>query len=318
MKCDKRIVGYYSSWQNRYLVEDQISNFTHLIFAFAEMNSDGQLSIDHKKDMFLILKEKARRADVKVMISTDYYFRVFIEAVVQFINRYRIDGVDFNFEWSKNQKDKADDVILLKEIRTRLDKEAKLSGRSPYTVSMMVPSTNLDPDDEIYLNALLGYLDFMSFHTMNYYKYWKYAPNPYGKPPPSVYSESPKPRVNQKLNYLACTTRTPSKLNIPVNFYKFIETNASKQTFLPWGHRPDSEKELKEYDDEERHTFDYDLFENEKHVQGSMFFTFRRDFGGVAIWSIEFDDNEMTLTNAVVTGTKKFCSKTRDKIYYDC
>lgn len=58
--CSKKIVGYYTSWRQKKLSVDQAKLFTHIIYAFMEIKSNGEVivGVPGKITMYLILKIK--------------------------------------------------------------------------------------------------------------------------------------------------------------------------------------------------------------------------------------------------------------------
>uniref|UniRef100_A0A1I7UWM3 Glyco_18 domain-containing protein n=1 Tax=Caenorhabditis tropicalis TaxID=1561998 RepID=A0A1I7UWM3_9PELO len=340
--CQKRIVGYYSAWEYREFTEQQLSRkLTHLVFAFVGINiSTGRLTFenDGKETLFWGMMKKAKQAQIKVMISTDWFTQwtpnlygnkteaerslIFIENVIEMMRTYRIDGVDFNFDWNKNQKDKMKDVILMKEPRKRLLMDSQMTRRSPYLPSMMVPSTDLSSDDEIYLNALMGYVDFVNVHSMNFHKYWKVGLGTFPGAPLTLKTGIHKESIDSKMKYLSCLNQSPSKLNIGINFFEWCWWDKAKRLLVPWrgkhtiGSKPKivafTENTTLEYDGK---TF-YTLFEDEESIGTKMKYAMDKNIGGVVIWRLEFDDDQMTLLNAVASD--KYCFSGENQVKFDC
>lgn len=72
--CDKRIVGYYPSWTKVPVSTLLFSKFTHIIFAFFEMKSDGTVGIgnpDHGSEQTLsdAEVEETARANLKTLLK---------------------------------------------------------------------------------------------------------------------------------------------------------------------------------------------------------------------------------------------------------
>ncbi|CAL2046225.1 unnamed protein product [Caenorhabditis brenneri] len=327
--CQKRIVGYYSEWEYREISEEQLSKLTHIIFAFVNVNSTWHFSFESKgqETSFLRMKDKAKAAGVKVMISISYdrskHPSPLIPSVLEFIQTHDIDGVDFVFEWYKIPRIRmVIDAVFIKELRSEFAKTAKYRGRKePYLISVMPPATYLYT--EANLDALLGYVDFINVHSMNYEKHWK---TDYGTFPGQLLTLRPglqKESTDGELKYVACASRSPSRINMPINFYWFCWWNKTEGLLVPYNGKNtigwDYSKIITytgntpvEYDGKTL----YILFENEESIREKMEYAKEKNIGGVVIWKIEFDDDQLTLLNVVAS--KVPCIDNRNKINYDC
>lgn len=130
--CDKKIVGYYPSWSKVPVSIALLSKFTHIIFAFFEMKSDGTVGIgnpDHSSAQTLsdteveatsrsnlkrLLDAKANLPNLKVTFAVggwenSQYFssmaaniklkQNFIASVLRTIDEFEFDGVDIDWEY---------------------------------------------------------------------------------------------------------------------------------------------------------------------------------------------------------------------------
>lgn len=130
--CDKKIVGYYTSWSKTQISTSLLSKFTHIIFAFFEMKSDGTVGIgnpDHSSAQTLsdnevtqqalsnlksLMRKKSNIPGLKVTFAVggwenSQYFssmaadptlkQNFIASVVKTIDEYGFDGIDIDWEY---------------------------------------------------------------------------------------------------------------------------------------------------------------------------------------------------------------------------
>ncbi|CAL2046224.1 unnamed protein product [Caenorhabditis brenneri] len=331
--CLKRIVGYYSGWEYREISAEQLSKLTHIIFAFVTVNSTWHFSFESegKETLFLRMKDKAKAAGVKVMISISYdrskHPDPLIPSLLDFIHLHRIDGVDLIFEWYKSPLiEMTIDTTFMKELRSKFAKTARDWGREePYLISIMTPATY--DLYESHLDALLGYVDFINVHSMNYEKHWKTGHGSFPGEPLTLRAGVHKKSIDGELKYIACASRSPSRLNMPINFYYIFWSNKTDGTPLPYRRKNTiAARYLRTYT--ENTTVDYDkkmgrsgktlyiLSEDEESIREKMKYAEEKNIGGVVIWRIEFDDDQLTLLNALAS--KVPCIDDRNKINYDC
>ncbi|EGT35852.1 hypothetical protein CAEBREN_29880 [Caenorhabditis brenneri] len=214
------------------------------------------------------------------------------------------------------------DAVFIKELRSEFAKTAKYRGRKePYLISVMPPTTYLYT--EANLDALLGYVDFINVHSMNYEKHWKTDYGTFPGQPLTLRPGVQKESTDGELKYVACASRSPSRLNMPINFYWFCWWNKTEGLLVPYNGKNtigwDYSKIITytgntpvEYDGKTL----YILFENEESIREKMEYAKEKNIGGVVIWKIEFDDDQLTLLNAVAS--KVPCIDDRNKINYDC
>ena len=117
-KCNKRIVGYYTSWirEHKFTFE-QGKHLTHVIYSFFPMDSDFRVKdnlTDEANERLKSLLDVARLLPhLKVMFArggweNSQYFspmisnvtgrKVFIDSVLDIMHRWDFDGVDIDYE----------------------------------------------------------------------------------------------------------------------------------------------------------------------------------------------------------------------------
>lgn len=126
-----RIVGY---WQGRrHLTPAQISGLTHVIFAFIPMYQNGSIIVGdwHRQRLEWLKQAKMANARLKSMIAiggaeNSQYFptvvadsnsrELFTTSIMNVVKTYELDGVDIDWEFPKNDADKANYGQLMQRI----------------------------------------------------------------------------------------------------------------------------------------------------------------------------------------------------------
>lgn len=229
--CGKRVVGYFTSWGKYKFSPRMAQRLTHVIFAFLETKSSGEVKVgcvdpahseDCNKDEELArkrLKQMFRVAEhfdhLNVMfavggwensqyfssIAADRVKRItFIASLIQVIKNYGFDGVDVDWEYPVTggahegiQADKANYVTLLTELRTALKNLAKLEGRDrPYLMSIAGAAGQWTLDPGYDMKGLVEQLDFVNVMTYDYFGAWGSKWGAYTGPPAPLYFGMPK------------------------------------------------------------------------------------------------------------------------------
>lgn len=172
-----KIVGYYPYWykSSTYTFEKiSYDNLTHIIHAFAWPKADG--SIEYPKDfLYPELIEAAHNNGVKILVglggwgndagfasmaSNEETRKLFLSNLIKFIKDNNYNGVDFDWEFPKNNDEGKLHTLLVREIRDSLSRID-----SNYIVSMAASpgsyyGQNFEYEKMIpYLNwiAMMGY-----------------------------------------------------------------------------------------------------------------------------------------------------------------
>ncbi|KAF1765239.1 hypothetical protein GCK72_005191 [Caenorhabditis remanei] len=356
LSCEKRIVGFYSERELKDAKKLELSKLTHAIFAYVEMTWEGNLDLknDRSTEKFLSLKYKSKnmKTDVKVMVSiggeeNSKNFQSiainkerkenFLNSVISFLNKYKIDGVDLFWKpivMNRNH------LNLLKDLRRKLDEE---EGRK-YTISITLPIPELgvlmDPDE------LLKYADFINIFSMDYYEPSPYHSTVLAAPISPLYSgvdERKHFNVASTVKYFVCETKKPSRFNIAIPFFvrlwKSVKdavepTNDAFRRVESLSNRIPSmcRKTLKQngwnisnasWDEESRSSFIYNpesatyfAFESRESIAEKVKFVNEMNLGGFWLWSVDQDDDENSLLNAV--SSEEFCkTSSEDVVKYD-
>jgi chitinase len=130
-----RIIGYAADWEGA-LNPAQLPHLTHINYAFLLPNADGSLKEIANPWILEDIVRRAHEKDVQVLISiggwgTDKEFEAlaaspetrqrFVEAVVEFVEQYDLDGADVDWEYPEANSASADNfTALMTELRKQL------------------------------------------------------------------------------------------------------------------------------------------------------------------------------------------------------
>lgn len=138
-ECNKKVVGYYTSFGAKEITEEIMSYFTHIIYAFADMGNDSTLSISANSTIRLqkLLDLRGNDSFPKIMIavggwnSADKFKPIVREkkALQRFsvklgniIKTFGLDGVDIDWEYpGETPDDKSLYVKFMHQMRKRLN-----------------------------------------------------------------------------------------------------------------------------------------------------------------------------------------------------
>lgn len=170
----KRILGYFPSWQGD-VADIQYQYLTHILYAFALPNSDGSLKpMAPESDAKLrALVERAQPQGVKVGIAIggwnegdDSAFvglasnpdtrALFVSAVVSFVETYRLDGVDMDWEYPSTLEQANNYTLLMGELSAALD---KLDGSKFLSAAVIAQG---ETNGQYIQNAVFDHVDFLN------------------------------------------------------------------------------------------------------------------------------------------------------------
>ncbi|XP_069678391.1 acidic mammalian chitinase-like [Periplaneta americana] len=238
-----RIVCYFQSWavyrpsKGLFNIADIDSSLcTHHIYAFASLNSNGEVTIEDSYadiDLGGYSKFNAMRnqnPSIKTMIAiggasagsqtfatvvTDPNKRsAFVNNIVAFIQKYGFNGADIDWEFpSSSQKSAFSE--LLKELRAQFDQHG-------YILSAAV-SAGVDTIDSAYdVPSLSQYVDFINVMTYDLHGYWdsrtgENSPMYAGPSDTSDYQKTLN--VDYAMKYWVQKGAAKSKLNLGMGTY---------------------------------------------------------------------------------------------------
>ncbi|CAA91153.1 GH18 domain-containing protein [Caenorhabditis elegans] len=350
----KRIIGYVSSDEGSEITIKQLEKLTHVIFAFILVHKDGTIKFKYgTKDGFFDMKRKSMELNrgLKVMVSIGGYEssplfsdvlvkkkKKLIASIALLVKKFDLDGVDIFWNWP-SITDQSNYLIFIRELRKKLTNLKDENGRSnEYVISVIAPSSSSHSEYPYKWTEILENVDFINVITFEYF----YEANKIGPHSP-LYGGS-FGNVDDTLKYLICRTRTPNKLNMVVSFNGIYWGN----TTLPFDDKgvwiPDDSAQGPysygwkqfarmshgfdqndfEWNEETRtpyiwkaDTQQFLTFENEKSLTEKMNYAVAHNIGGVAMYTIDDDDEENTLLNVVVTNLPSL-KKSGGETKYNC
>ena len=195
------IVGYYPAWKSYtgYTPEKvDIRKLTHINYAFADIGQDYKISMGYPDkdpanfEMFNSLK--TINPDLKILISvggwnwsgrfsdmasTEQNRTKFAESCVEFIVKYKLDGIDLDWEYpvsgglktnSNRPSDKQNFTLLLQKIREKLDAQ-ELKDNKNYLLTIAAGASN-DYIKNTEVDKIHNYLDYVNIMTYDLHGHW--------------------------------------------------------------------------------------------------------------------------------------------------
>jgi chitinase len=193
VSASREIIAYVFP-QNRVLAPDEINvrRLTRINYAFANIK-DGQIveGFSHDAENFAILNEAKRtNPSLKILVSvggwtwsggfsdaalTPRSRERFILSAVRFIERYKLDGLDIDWEYpgqpgagnTFRPEDKHNFTLLLAELRLRFDKEQTRLHRRLYISIATGASSKFLLNTE--MDKVQRYVDTVNLMTYDFY-----------------------------------------------------------------------------------------------------------------------------------------------------
>lgn len=195
-KTDKYAIAAYVFPRNMVLTSDQVAakKLTRINFAFANINQ-GQIVEGDPSDaanLAILVGLKKENPDLTVLVSVGGWLwsgrfsdvaltpasrARFIDSVADFITRYKLDGLDIDWEYPAmagaagnvfRPEDKKNYTLLLKELRERFKKMQKPLHRHLYITIAAGASTEFLDHTE--MDKVQKYVDTVNLMAYDYYE----------------------------------------------------------------------------------------------------------------------------------------------------
>ncbi len=181
------IMAYYVPGNDIAPEKLPLNKLTHIIISFTEVINNKMVFPDPSgyDKLQMIVKEKSKHPDLKVMVACGGWDgsggfsdmaassatrNIFVQSVVDFFERYNVDGVDIDWEYpglpgignTYREKDKENFTKLMKELRSAMNKTGKV-----YTLTFAAAGWERY-FDHIELKKVLKYADYINMMTYDF------------------------------------------------------------------------------------------------------------------------------------------------------
>lgn len=195
---DYKIIAYVAGWNDFESEDIDAEHLTHINYAFANIIngkvSEGEGKAERDSLNYIKLRSlKNRNPNLKIIVSiggwgwsggfsdavsTDSSRKILTKSAIDYLNKYDLDGLDFDWEYPSlpgignphKPEDKDNFVLMLKSMREALDSLSKETNKA-YLTSIASGGFDeyIDTND---LGEAHKYLDFVNIMTYDFHGGW--------------------------------------------------------------------------------------------------------------------------------------------------
>ncbi len=198
-QSEYKVIAYYVGSRNMPVAEIPGNFITHINYAFANIK-DGRMVEGHSNDSLKLMelqRLKQKFPHLRVLVSvggwswSDHFSdvaltvssrEIFAQSALDFIHKYRLDGIDLDWEYPGQPgednvyrpEDKQNFTLLLQSMREKLDgDEQELANHPDHHYLLTIASgANQRYLDHIETPEAARILDFINIITYDFYGSW--------------------------------------------------------------------------------------------------------------------------------------------------
>ncbi|CAL2046334.1 unnamed protein product [Caenorhabditis brenneri] len=293
------------------------------------------------KTMFTTGDLKWNDHRISPVVADEYKRKTLIQSITAFVQKYKLDGVDVQWKFMRFKGDFAKLANLCEDVRKSLDEATQSSNSPRFVMSIRSGSTMLE---HIRYDEISRSVDFWNVETHSFYAHWHGNTGHLIGSQSALYSG--ERNVNNTMKEYTCQTKNPQSLNMEIGFFGRYWNNVKKSKnsdetlwmtaekvngevqggFIPWRDFPHTEWNIStaSWDDDAKTPYiwnpdkrSYLSFENGKSVEEKMKYALDRNIGGITIFHLNLDDDQITLSKMI--RNSKFCSAEMSNVVnYSC
>nr|XP_018905689.1 PREDICTED: probable chitinase 3 [Bemisia tabaci]XP_018905690.1 PREDICTED: probable chitinase 3 [Bemisia tabaci] len=206
---------------------------THVIYAFGTLKdhllTEGEEKEAEQYEATVALRDKNPNLKILLAIGgwafgstpfkelTGNVFRMnqFVYEAIEFLRKYKFNGLDVDWEYPRGADDRAAYVNLLKELRQAFEGEAKSSGQPRLLLTAAVPASFEAIAAGYDVPEISKYLDFINVMTYDFHGQWERQVG-----------------HNSPLNPLESATSYQKKLTVDYSAREWVKQGAPKEKLM--------------------------------------------------------------------------------------
>lgn len=243
------VIAYVAGYRDFDFSSIQAAKITHINYAFANV-IDGAVQFDtsidntamKKDDIFKLHALKKTNPNLKVLVSvggwtwsgnfsdaalTEPSRRVFAKSAAAFVETYKLDGIDIDWEYPNQPGDdnihRPQDVrnftLLLQAVREELDSLSARQAQNRHYLLTIATGANQRYVENTELGKLIRTLDFLNIMTYDFYHGGDHRTGHHSNFQPSASPQRDKNNIIKAVDLHVKAGVPPRKINLGIPFY---------------------------------------------------------------------------------------------------